>query len=54
MNIRIDFGGFYESYHDSIVERAMADSIGAVDDDGEIDGDKLYEVDRNERRNYRS
>jgi len=48
MQTTINFGGFYESLHDDIVERAKAYEIGAVDDNGEIDGDKLWEVDKAE------
>lgn len=45
MNIFIDFGGFYNTWHDDICERAVAYQIGAVDDYGEIDrdNDAFYE-----------
>jgi hypothetical protein len=44
-NINFNFGGFYESLHESIVEEAVAYSIGAVDEDYTIDYDLLYDVD---------
>lgn len=48
MNTTINFGGFYNSHHDDIIERAMAYSIGAVDDMVEIDHDKLFDVEKAE------
>lgn len=48
----INFGGFYNSYHESIVERAVALMIGADDPDtGEIDHDKLYDFNDWEKYN---
>ena len=47
MKTKINFGGFYETFHDDIVERAVADYFGYVDHDtGEIDYDRLWDVDR--------
>jgi hypothetical protein len=43
MNISLNFGGFYESFHDDICERATAWAVGADDPDtGEIDSEALY------------
>ncbi len=43
MQVSINFGGFYESFHDDICERATAWAVGANDPDtGEIDGEALY------------
>jgi len=43
MQVSINFGGFYESWHDDICERATAWAVGAIDPDtGEIDGEALY------------
>lgn len=39
MNIFIDFGGFYHSWHDDICERAVAYQLGADNEYGEIDRD---------------
>ena len=52
----VNFGGFYNSFHDYICERAVAYEIGAVDDDGEINGDKLFDYNDWERvhNNYAS
>lgn len=46
MDIFIDFGGFYNTWHDDICERAVAWQIGAIDEQGEIDGDKLFNFDQ--------
>lgn len=44
MNIRINFGGFYNSHHEFIVEKAIGYAIGADDPEtGEINGDKLWD-----------
>jgi len=45
VNIFIDFGGFYETWHSEICERAIAYELGLIDDCGEIDDsqDKLFD-----------
>ena len=44
MDTVINFGGFYNSHHDDIVERAVSYIEGAVDDYGDIDYSKLDDV----------
>jgi len=44
--IKFNFGGFYESIHDSLVEYAVACSVGAINEDsGDLDHDMLHDVD---------
>lgn len=43
--VTVNFGGFYDTVHDDLVERALACEIdGGVDDDGEINGDVMWDV----------
>jgi len=43
--VTVNFGGFYNTIHDDITERALAYEIdGGVDDDGEINGDVMWDV----------
>lgn len=45
MNININFGGFYESLHDMIVEDKVAYAMDMLEIDGENDSDALYSID---------
>jgi len=43
MKIALNFGGFYQSWHDEIVEQAVAYACGLVDEDtGEVRSDELF------------
>lgn len=43
MNTTINFGGFYHSHHEYIIEQAAAYMVDAFDEYGEIDHDKLFD-----------
>lgn len=48
VHFRLNFGGFYESIHDSIIEEATARAYNCDDEaTGAIDYDKLYDIDIN-------
>lgn len=44
--ITINFGGFYDSIHDDILDRGVANFFGFVDESGEPDHDRLRDIDR--------
>ena len=46
MTVNINFGGFYESIHDTILEEAVCNYFGFVDEEtGEIESDNIFDID---------